>query len=140
MNTNSWAFPNMFDVARNKVSIMNDSASIANRVKLLILTEPTELYMNPTFGVGLKRHMFKYNTDNEIALIRDRIVEKLKIWEPCVNADATTVVRGLQYTGQDNDSYVGDQDRLLMTVTLQTIYGDQLYIQFDENDFVGLTY
>ena len=139
MNTNSWAFPNMFDVARNKVSTMNDNASIANRVKLLILTEPTELYMNPTFGVGLKRHMFKYNTDNEIAIIRDRIVEKLKIWEPCVNADATKVERGLLYTGQNRDDSVADQDHLMLTVTLESIYGDTLSIQFDENDFIGLT-
>ena len=138
MNTTSWAFPNMFDGARNKVSVMTDSKSITNRVKLLILTEPTELYMNPTFGVGLKRHMFKYNTDNEIAIIRDRIVEKLKIWEPCVNADATTVVRGLQYTGQNNDSYISSQDRLELTVTLQSIYGETLAIELTENDFVGL--
>lgn len=139
MNTNSWAFPNMFDVSRNKISTMTDSASIANRVKLLILTEPTELYMNPTFGVGLKRHLFKYNTDNEIAIIRDRIVEKLKIWEPCVIADATTVVRGLQYTGSNEDNMISDQDHLRMTVTLQTIYGDELPIEFTENDFVGLS-
>ena len=129
----------MFDVARNRVSTMTDNGSIANRVRLLILTEPTELYMNPTFGVGLKRHMFKYNSDNEIALIRDRIVEKLKIWEPCVNADATTVVRGLKYSGQNNDTSMSDQDHLMITVTLETIYGDQIYIEFDDRDFVGLS-
>ena len=140
MNTNSWAFPNMFDVARNKISTMTDNASIANRVRLLILTEPTELYMNPTFGVGLKRHMFKYNTDNEIALIRDRIVEKLKIFEPCVKADSTKVERGLLYTGQNRDANDADQDHLMITVTLESIYGETLYIQFDERDFVGITH
>ncbi len=139
MNTNSWSFPNLFDVARNKVSVMTDNRSIVNRVRLLILTEPTELYMNPTFGVGLKRHLFKYNTDNEVALIRDRIVEKLKIWEPCVVADATTVVRGLKYTGQSDDDLMSDQDHLKLTVTLQSIYGEKLVIELTENDFVGIT-
>ena len=138
MNTTSWSFPNMFDVARNRVSVMNDNKSIANRVKLLILTEPTELYMNPSFGVGLKRHLYKYNTDNEVALIRDRIVEKLRIFEPCVNPDATKVERGLKYTGQTASDQVGDVNHLKLTVTLETVYGDQLSIEFDENDFVGI--
>lgn len=139
MNTNSWSFPNMFDVARNRVSTMTDATSIANRVKLLILTEPTELYMNPTFGVGLKRHLFKYNTDNEVAIIKDRIIEKLKIFEPSVNADATKVERGLKYTGQTESDLVGDDlNHLKLTVTLETIYGEQLVIDLDERDFNGL--
>ena len=138
MNTNSWAFPNMFDVARNRVSVMQDTRSIANRVRLLILTEPTELYMNPTFGVGLKRHLFKYNTDNEVAIIRDRIVEKLRIFEPCVNADATRVERGLRYTGMTDADQVGDINHLKLTVTLETIYGDQLSVDLTDSDFKGL--
>ena len=138
MNTTSWSFPNMFDVARNKVSVMSDTKSIANRVKLLILTEPTELYMNPTYGVGLKRHRFQYNTDNEVAIIKDRIIEQLRIWEPCVNPDSTQVERGLKYTGMTDSDQVGDINHLKLTVTLETIYGDQLSITLDNSDFNGL--
>ena len=61
--------------------------SIVNRSKLLILTEPTELYNNPDFGVGLKRHLFQYNNENQKAIIRDRIVEQLRLHEPCVDPD-----------------------------------------------------
>lgn len=61
--TNSLSFPNMFDVARNKVGVISDNESIVNRSRLLILTEPTELYHNPDFGVGLKRHLWHYNTE-----------------------------------------------------------------------------
>ena len=138
MNTTSWSFPNMFDVARNKVSVMTDTKSIANRVKLLILTEPTELYMNPSYGVGLKRHLFQYNTDNEVAIIKDRIIEQLRIWEPCVNPDSTQVERGLKYTGMTDSDQVGDINHLKLTVTLETIYGDQLSITLDNSDFNGL--
>lgn len=138
MNTNSWAFPNMFDVARNRVSMMQDTVSIANRVKLLILTEPTELYMNPTFGVGLKRHLFKYNTDNEVAIIKDRIIEQLKIWEPSVDAESTTVERGLHYTGQTAADEISDLNHLKLTVTLHTIYGEQLSVDITSADFNGL--
>lgn len=138
MNTTSWSFPNMFDVARNRVSTMQDTKSIANRVKLLMLTEPTELYMNPSYGVGLRRHLFKYNTDNEVAIIKDRIIEQLRIWEPCVNPDATKVERGLKYTGMTDSDQVGDINHLKLTVTLETIYGDQLSITLDNSDFNGL--
>ena len=65
MYTNSLAWPSMFDVARNKVSVIEDNQSVVNRSKLLILTDPTELYMNPNFGVGLKKYLWQYNTANQ---------------------------------------------------------------------------
>lgn len=137
MNTNSWSFPNMFDVARNRVSVMQDTKSIANRVKLLMLTEPTELYMNPTYGLGLRRYLFQYNTDNVVSIIKDKLIEQLRIWEPCVNADATTVERGLHYTGNSKDNEAADLNKLNLTVTLQTVYGDQLSVNITGDDFKG---
>ena len=128
MNTNSIGFPNMFDVSRNRVATMTDNASVANRVRLLLLTEPTELYMNPTFGVGLKRFMFQYNNDNVIAQIRDRLIDQLRLWEPCVEAEKTTVVRGLVYSGQSAQETAAETNQLNLTVTIYTIYGTKLDI------------
>lgn len=128
MNTVSVGFPNLFDVSRNRVATMKDSASVANRVKLLLLTEPTELYMNTNFGVGLKRFMFQYNNENVIAQIKDRLVEQLRMWEPCVEADKTTVVRGLAYSGQGPLEQTSEQDQLNLTITVYTIYGEKLDI------------
>ncbi len=137
MNTSSIAFPNLSDVSRNKLSVMEDRRSISNRVRLLILTEPTELYMNPTFGVGLKRYMFQYNNENTIALIRDRLIEQLKLWEPCVKAEATKVERGLKYTEGDAESIAVDPNHLKLTVTVESIYGDTFNIELAEHDFAG---
>lgn len=81
----------MFDVARNKVGVLSDNESIVNRSRLLILTEPTELYHNPNFGVGLKRHLWHYNTENEKAILKDRIVEQLRLHEPCCAPDKTSL-------------------------------------------------
>ena len=67
-STSSLAFPQMFDVARNTVGVIEDNESVVNRSRLLILTEPTELHMNPDFGVGLKRYIWQYNTDNQKAI------------------------------------------------------------------------
>lgn len=133
MNTSSIGFPNMFDISRNSVSQLADSKSVASRVKLLILTNPTELYMNPSFGVGLKKFMFQYNNDNVVAQIRDRIIEQLRLWEPCVDADSTTVVRGLQYSGRDM-MQDNNPNRLLLTVTIRTIYGETVQIGLEDGD------
>lgn len=128
-NTSSISFPNMLNPARNTAAVATDSASIVSRVKLLLLTEPTELYNTPTYGVGLKRYMFQYNNQsNIIALIKDRLIDQLKMWEPCVKAEETEVVPGLAFSG---DSYTTDQEYnvLKFTVTLHTNYGDTVSIE-----------
>lgn len=128
MNTVSIGFPNLFDVSRNRVATLKDNMSVVNRVKLLLLTDPTELYMNPNFGVGLKRYLFQYNNDNVVAQIKDRLIEQLRLWEPCVDADKTTVVRGLAYSGDTTFDSAAAQDDLNLTVTVYTIYGEKLDI------------
>ena len=127
----SWSWPNLFDVSRNQVNLYEDAKSITNRVKLLMLTELTELYMNPTFGVGLKQYLFTYNNDNTIALIRDNLIEQLRLWEPSVVPDDTQIVRGLTYTGGSSElTTVSDKMmKLELTVTLKTI--KQQDISFD---------
>lgn len=131
MQTSSLNWPNIFDVSRNKCAVAEDNAAIVNRVKLMILTEPSELYMNPSYGVGLKRHLFKYNNDNEKATIRDKIVEQLKLWEPRVDADKTVFNDGLLYTGDVNT--IGQEyNKLNLTITLVTTYGDTLTVDLNE--------
>ena len=66
--TTSLSFPNMFNLSNNRVAVDEDLKSVTTRSRLLILSEPTELYNNPNFGVGLKRHLWKYNTENERAI------------------------------------------------------------------------
>ena len=131
MNTSSFGFPNMFDVARNKVAISADKESITSRVKLLLLTDPTELHMNPTYGVGLRKYLFQYNNDNVIARIRDDLIDQLRLWEPCVDPDATQVTRGLEFTGsQDSPEVITNQ--LNLTIKLQSIYGDEVEINISD--------
>ena len=128
--TNSWAFPNLFDVARNRVAMLSDNASVVNRTRLLMLTEPTELYNAPTFGVGLKRYLFQYNNENTKALIKDRIVDQLRLFEPCVDAQATEFTDGLLYTGSGNTNQ--NFNKLEMTVGLKTIFGDTVAVNMTD--------
>lgn len=132
-NTTSWAWPNMIDVSRNMVAIKKGGDSIVNRTKLLFLTEPTELYNNPTFGVGLKQYLWQYNTANTKAIIQDRMKAQLAEHEPCVEADTTQFADGLLFTGVDDPSTgtVADLNSLKMTVGLQTIYKDLVDVTID---------
>lgn len=131
----SWAWPNMFDVARSKVGLYSDDKSIVNRVKLLMLTDPTELYMNPKFGVGLKRFMFRYNGDNVVAMIKDSLIEQLRMWEPSVVPEETVVTKGAQYSQLSDLQTVTDQiNRLYMTVALKTRYGHTLSFSITDED------
>lgn len=65
MKTSSIAWPKMFDISRNKLAVYEDNRSVVNRTKLLMLSDPTELYMEPNFGVGLKKYLWQYNNDNQ---------------------------------------------------------------------------
>lgn len=125
--TTSLSFPKMFNVSGNQVAVLEDSQSVVNRTRLLILTEPTELYNNPNQGVGLKRYLYQYNTDNQKAIIKDKIVEQLRIHEPCVVADDTQFADGLLFTG-DSTSIEQEYNQLKMTVAVKTTFGDTLNV------------
>ena len=136
MAYSSWSWPNLFDVARNKVNLYNNTQSLTNRVKLLLLTDPTELYMTPNFGVGLRKHLFKYNNDNVIALIRDELIDQLRLWEPGVIPEETTVVRGLQYSEDASSAKTISEkmNTLNLTITLTTRYMQQVSFQLTDED------
>lgn len=125
--TSSWSWPNLFNVSQNKINIAEGNVSIVNRTRLLILTEPTELYGSPTFGVGLKRYLWQYNTKNIKAIIQDRVKDQLREHEPYVDPDETVFADGLLFTGQDSpETNFNDANELKMTIGLQTIYHDKL--------------
>lgn len=132
--TTSLAFPNMFDIATNQVGVIEDGDSVANRTRLLILTEPTELYNNPDFGVGLQRHMWKYNNEAERGLVKDRITEQLRLHEPCVYPEKTQYTDGLLFSEADAQNSVLDANRLALTVALQTVFKEEAKIELNSED------
>lgn len=128
--TNSIAFPEIFNVSQNKVAVLSGNDSIVNRDRLLIMTEPTELYNHPDFGVGLKRHLWQYNNENQKAIIKDRIVEQLRLHEPYCIPDKTTFADGLLFTESDKN-YIPEYNHLKMTVGIASIYGETLEVTED---------
>lgn len=135
--TTSLAFPNMFNIASNQVSVIEDTASVANRTRLLILTEPTELYNNPDFGVGLKRHLWHYNNEAEKGLIKDRITAQLRLYEPCVYPEKTKYSDGLLFSGESIPTVLQANNTLAMTVALQTVYQEEVDVTLNYNSVEG---
>lgn len=123
--TNSWAFPNLINVAQNQVAIIEDDASVVNRTRLLFLTEPTEIYNEPNQGVGLKRHLFHYNNDNEKAIIQKRMIDQLELHEPQCNPENTQFIDGNVFTGR-NTPVTQKYNRLEMTVSVETKFGKRV--------------
>lgn len=132
--TTSINFPNMFNVTQGKVSILEDATSVTNRVKLLLLTEPTELYNNPDIGAGLKQYLFQYNTPNTMARVSDKIKEQLQKYEPCCDIENTQIINGLKYSGEDNP----EQNQLDLTVEVVTKFGAKMSIPLNNDvDFIA---
>lgn len=130
--TNSWAWPNIFNVSQNQVNVVEDNKSIVSRTRLLILSEPTSLFNSPDFGVGLKRHLWQYNTENQKAIIKDRIVAQLKLNEPSVLPEKTQYANGLLFTGSPSDDINQDYNQLKMTVAVVTNYNETLEVTVED--------
>lgn len=128
----------MFDVARGKVNLYSDTKSLTNRIKLLLLTEPTELYNVPNFGVGLKKYVFRYNSDNIPAMIRDELIEQLRLWEPDVIPEETQVERKEVASTQSlTVNSVGEAaNKLELTVSVTTRYMQQVSFGVSSEDIV----
>lgn len=129
--TNSIKFPNLIDVASNRVGLYTDNESVVNRTRLLFLSDPTSLYNEPNFGVGLRRFQFQYNNKNVIAAIKDQMVDQLRLHEPCVDPDQTSFAEGLIFS--EDDTHLGEPEfnKLKMTVGLKTIYNDEVEVNLN---------
>lgn len=136
MTETSFAFPNIFDVSRSKVNIYTSARAIVSRVKLMLLTDPTELYMTPNYGVGLQKYLFTYNTDNVVAMIRDKLIEQLRLWEPSVIPEETKVESGLMYTEGSVEESIANLNHLKLTITLTTADMQQVSFGISSEDFV----
>jgi len=57
-------------------------AQIKSDLLALLLTEPGERVMLPSFGTPLKRFMFEPNDPSLLDNVRNTIVESIRSWEP----------------------------------------------------------
>lgn len=137
-NTTSWAWPNIFNISQNRVAIYEDNKAIVSRGRLLILTEPTEVYHEPEHGVGMKRYLFRYNKPNVKAEICDRCKAQFGLHDPSVDAPNTDWADGLKFSGSDDNITLNDKlSHLKMTIALKTKYGDVLNLELNNLNVEG---
>jgi phage baseplate assembly protein W len=76
--------------------------------KMLLLTNPGERIMEPTYGVGLRTYLFSMQNEDTRGKINTKIAEQVKLYMPYIT------VFGIQYATSDKDVY---------TLSMQISYG-----------------
>ncbi len=82
---------------------------VQQNLKTLLLTAPGERIMDSSYGVGLRNFLFQPSTPVNIEIIRQRIIDQIKIYMPFV------LVTGLQI---ENTSTAPDIDENTIFITL----------------------
>ena len=66
-------------------------ASVNQSIRIILLTQPGEQLMRPTFGAGLQRFLHEPGTLVTRRRIKDAIAESLDLWEPRILVDRIDV-------------------------------------------------
>lgn len=134
--TNSLAFPNMFNVSSNTVSVYEDLQSVTSRTRLLLLTSPSELYNSSNFGAGLQQYIWQYNTVNTKAIMEKNIKDQLALHEPCAVPEDTIFSDGLQYTADPitGQSTLIPGNELDLTVAITTKFGTKANVDLNSEN------
>ena len=71
---------------------------IQQNLKMLLLTDPGERVMIPTFGVGLRRYLFENFTETTYARIRQKINQQARTFMPYIT------INNIQFSPSDIDN------------------------------------
>lgn len=81
---------------------------------ILLLTNPGERVMLPSYGTPLRRLMFEPNDPKLILETRNMIARSLKMWEPRVAITQIYVQNGLDQTSRNMDDDGTETDSVLL--------------------------
>lgn len=74
-----------------RVRWSDGEASIRESIQVILLTDPGERVMLPSFGAGLRRFLFDPNVPASHRLIEEQIEHALRRWEPRIELTAVAV-------------------------------------------------
>ena len=77
--------------AHGRLSFPTYEDSVRDMIRVILLTQPGEQLMRPTFGAGLARFVHEPNTTETRRRLRDLVLEALQTWEPRIGIDEVTV-------------------------------------------------
>ena len=59
----------------------------AQNIKMVVFTNPGEKVMNPAFGVGIKRFLFRQNSEQTYMVLKTRIREQIGRYLPYIKIE-----------------------------------------------------
>lgn len=69
---------------------------IKQNLKNLLMTNPGERIMDPTFGIGIRRFLFEQNINNTYDIIRSTISKQVKKYMPFLTIEKVDIVQDVE--------------------------------------------
>lgn len=89
-----WAFPVQPTSPLGAVPTCSGAALVRQAVRLVLVTEPGERIMRPSFGCGLRQFLMAPNTPGTRAAIAEAVTTALTTWESRISLRGVEVVAG----------------------------------------------
>jgi phage baseplate assembly protein W len=89
-----WAHPIAPDASLHHLRYTEGPEKVRQSIKLILLTEPGERVMRPSFGCGLGQFLMEPNTIATRALIDAEVRQAIELWEPRVQLKDVTTEAG----------------------------------------------
>ena len=93
-----WSFPPEFS-KRGKVVMVSAEEDIKQSLLILLSTSPGERVMQPSFGCGLKHHVYENINESTITILKDLIARAILFFEPRVKLETIIVDTSSAYEG-----------------------------------------
>lgn len=96
-----WSFPPEFS-RRGTVRMVSSDEDIHQSLMIILGTNLGERVMQPSFGCGLKSHVYDNINQSTVTVLKDLIARAILFYEPRVVLDAIDADRTHAYEGQLN--------------------------------------
>lgn len=93
-----WSFPPEFSI-RAGVRMVSAEEDIRQSLHIVLGTAPGERVMRPSFGAGIKQHVFDNIDETTVTILKDAIERAILFFEPrvvvdVIHADAALALEG----------------------------------------------
>lgn len=77
-----WNFPVQLDAVSGRVAESAYEESIAQAIRIILMTQPGERVMRPDFGCRLREFVFREMNYTELSAMEKEVRRALTLWEP----------------------------------------------------------
>ena len=102
-----------YPIVKHPLGLLRTQTGI-NQIKsdllVLLLTEPGERVMLPSFGTPLKKFMFEPNDPSLIESVRETIIESIRNWEPRIRVTDIQVTNSRDEIELSGSPYESGED------------------------------